>query len=171
MNIVLIGYRASGKTTVGRLLAARLGWPLRDVDRGIEAKCDLTIKDIFEQKGEPFYRDVESQVVVEMCAEDRSVISFGGGTIMRPANQEHARRDALVVYLQAAPGELWRRIQADPDSELNRPNLSRGGFEEVVEMLEKREPTYIACADLTLDATLPPETLAQKIAESLPPPK
>ena len=168
MKVVLIGYRASGKTTVGRLLASCLQWPLLDVDRGIESKCGKTIKEIFEQDGEPYYREIESQVVSEMCGQDRHVIAFGGGTIMREQNQIHAQRDALVVYLQTDAKELWRRMQLDPDTEKNRPNLSQGGFKEVVEMLAIREPTYIKCANLTLDATKSSEILAQAIINVIP---
>ena len=127
MHVVLIGYRAAGKTTAGRLVAERLGWEYLDVDRGIEAHCGLTIAEIFGRHGEPYYRDVESQVVAEMCAHDDAVVTFGGGTLMRPVNQEHARCDGLVVYLEAEPEELWRRIAADPASAATRPNLAGGG--------------------------------------------
>ena len=163
MHVVLVGYRAAGKTTAGRLVAERLGWDYLDVDRGIEAHCGLSIAEIFGRHGEPYYRDVESSVVAEMCAHDDAVVTFGGGTLMRPVNQEHARRDGLVVYLEADARELWRRIEADPASAATRPNLAGGGMQEVVTMLAQRAPVYRANADLTLDATLPPEELAGRI--------
>ena len=140
MHVVLVGYRAAGKTTAGRLVAERLGWEYLDVDRGIEAHCGLSIAEIFGRHGEPYYRDVESSVVAEMCAHDDAVVTFGGGTLMRPVNQEHARRDGLVVYLEADTGELWRRIEADPASAATRPNLAGGGLQEVVTMLAQRAP-------------------------------
>ena len=117
MHVVLIGYRAAGKTTAGRLAAERLGWSYLDVDRGIEARCRLTLTEIFQRHGEPYYRDVESSVVAELCAHDDAVVTFGGGTLMRPANQEHARRDGLVVYLEADAGSCGggsRRIRPAP---------------------------------------------------------
>ena len=166
MHVVLIGYRAAGKTTVGQLVAERLGWLYLDVDRGIEARCGLTIAAIFKRHGERYYRDVESSVVADVCVRDGAVISFGGGTIMRPANQEHARRDGLVVYLEAEAEELWRRIEADPASVATRPNLAGGGIKEVVVMLAEREPVYRASADIILDATLPPNELADRIVDS-----
>ena len=167
MHVVLVGYRAAGKTTAGRLVAERLGWEYLDVDRGIEAHCGLTIAEIFGRHGEPYYRDVESSVVAEMCSHDDAVITFGGGTLMRPVNQEQARRDGLVVYLEADAGELWRRIAADPASAATRPNLAGGGLQEVVTMLARRAPVYRANADLTLDATLPPEELADRIVAAV----
>ena len=163
MKIVFIGYRASGKSTVGQLVAQRLDWPYLDIDRGIEARCKMTLAQFYKKVGETRFRAVETEVVVEMCREDQTAISFGAGTLMKERNQEAACRDSLVVYLQASVEELWRRIEADPASAANRPNLSRGGIEEVAEMLELREPVYLKCADLTLDATLPPERLADAV--------
>ena len=162
-KVVLIGYRAAGKTTVGRLLAARLGWSYVDVDRGIEEHCRLTIREIIERHGEPFYRDVESEVVVELCAGAERVVAFGAGTPMRARNREHARRDSLVVYLETRAAELWRRIEADPGSAATRPNLAGGGLPEVIAMLGQRAPVYQKLADLTLDATQRPAQLAAAI--------
>ena len=85
---------------------------------------------------------------------------------MRAANQEAARHNALVVYLQVGVAELWRRIQLDPSSGHTRPNLSGGGIAEVEEMLALREPTYLACADLVLDGTLDPEVLLRRVVST-----
>ena len=166
-KVVLIGYRAAGKTTVGRLLAARLGWSYVDVDRGIEEHCRLTIREIIERHGEPFYRDVESAVVAELCAGRERVVAFGAGTPMRAGNREHARRDSLVVYLEADAAELWRRIDADPNSAATRPNLAGGGLPEVIAMLARRAPVYRDMADLTLDATRQPARSAAAIVAAL----
>ena len=114
-----------------------------------------------------FLGDVESSVVAELCARDDAVVTFGGGTLMRPVNQEHARRDGLLVYLEADAEELWRRIEADPASAATRPNLAGGGLQEVVTMLARRAPVYRANADLTLDATLPPAELADRIVAAV----
>ena len=163
MRVVLIGYRACGKTTVGRLVADQLGWPLLDVDRGIEQRSGKTLKALFEEDGESQYREVERQVVAQMCARDPAVISFGAGTIMQPANERISANHSLVVYLKLPVEELWRRMQADPHSATTRPNLSTGGIEEVVEMLSRRSPVYERCADLELDGTLDPQQLADQI--------
>ena len=161
MKTVLIGYRASGKSTLGTVLSERLGWPLLDIDRGIEELSPgETLTDMWLRLGDDRYRDIESGVVARMCASDKRVISFGAGTLGRPQNREHACRDALVVYLEMSAEALWERMLADPKSAATRPNLAGGGLEEVVELLAKRDPVYRECADLRLDATLPPERLA-----------
>ena len=196
-RVVLIGYRAAGKTTAGRLAAERLGWSYLDVDRGIEARCRLTITEIFQRHGtstatprlavcgpSATSRDVESSVVAELCAprrrrghlwrrhpharpSTRSTPAEDGLLVMRPVNQEHARRGGLLVYLEADAEELWRRIEADPASAATRPNLAGGGMQEVVTMLARRAPVYRANADLTLDATLPPDELADRIVAAV----
>ncbi len=119
------------------------------------------------RKGDTFYFDIESAVVADLCGRDACVIAFGAGTLMRPQNQAHARRDSLVVYVGAEPPELLRRIQSDPDSETTRPNLTGGGFGEVVEVLAKRARVYERFADVTMDATLPPLELAERIVVRL----
>ena len=163
MRVIFVGYRASGKSTVGQLVANQLSWPLLDVDRGIEQLSGVTIKALYEDQGNARYREIEEQVVVQMCAQDSVVISFGAGTIMQPANERIAKTDSLVVYLELPATELWRRMQADPHSEITRPNLSTGGMEEVVEMLKKRGPVYQRNADLKLDGTLDPQLLADQV--------
>lgn len=163
MNIVLVGYRACGKSTVGSLIARQLGWKLVDVDREIERRAGATIADAYRTLGDTKYRDLESQVVADVCAGDRQVIAMGGGSIMRPQNQAHAMRNSLVVYLRLPAEELWRRAQLDPQSQSTRPNLAGGGFEEIVQMLALREPVYQRCASLHLDASLAPQTLADRI--------
>ena len=165
MNIVIIGYRAAGKSTVATLVAQRLGWPYLDIDRGIEERCQMTLADFWQQDPE-YFRTVETEVVIEMCRQDQKVLSFGAGSLIKQANQEAACHNSLVVYLQTSVEELRRRIQADPGSTANRPNLSRGGIEEVAEMLAAREPVYLRCADLILDATLPPDQLATAITSA-----
>ena len=169
MRVIMIGYRASGKTTVGRLVASQLDWPLLDVDYGIEQQSGMTLKALFEEQGEPQYREVERQVVAQMCARDPAVISFGAGTIIEPANQRLVHDRSLVVYLELPAEELWRRMQADPRSATTRPNLSCGGFEEVVAMLERRSLVYERCAHLRLDGALAAEQLAAQIVGAVAP--
>jgi shikimate kinase len=167
MNIVLVGYRAAGKSTLGKKISALLDMPYLDIDRGIEQRIgEQTLTDFYGEVGEEGFRPLETEVVVEMCQAQRAVIAFGAGSLMRAANQEAARHNALVVYLQVGVAELWRRIQLDPSSGHTRPNLSGGGIAEVEEMLALREPTYLACADLVLDGTLDPEVLLRRVVST-----
>lgn len=166
MKIVLCGYRASGKSTLGTFVADRLGWPCLDIDRGIEARCGMTLTDFYRIDPVAF-RDMETEVVLEICRRDDTVISFGAGSLMKAENRRVACRDALVVYLQASVEELWRRIDSDPKSAATRPPLAGGGIAEVREMLAQREPVYLECAELVLDATRPPEQLAGEVIAAL----
>ena len=162
MKIVLCGYRASGKSTLGKLLAKRLNWTYQDIDRGIELRSTTTLTE-FYQRDPIRFREVETEVVIEMCQRDKTVISFGAGSLMKERNQQAACDNALVTYLRASVEELWRRSEADPKSADTRPQLAGGGIEEVREMLGEREPIYLKCADLVLDATLSPDQLADAV--------
>jgi shikimate kinase len=166
MKIVLLGYRAVGKSTLGMLVAQHLGWPYQDIDRGIEAAVGQSITEFYQIQGDAAYRIVESEVVAQMCRSEHCVIAFGAGSVMRPANRAHARHDALVFYLQASPQALWDRMRGDPASASTRPPLGSGGYEEVVEMLAQRQAAYIECADVVLDATCTPESLAEQVIEA-----
>lgn len=165
MNVVLIGYRGSGKTAVGAALAARLGWPLFDTDTLIEHATHRTIRDIFATDGESAFRDLEAQAVIEATRGDPRVISTGGGAILRPENVERLKTGGRLVWLTAPIEVLWERIQADARSTGLRPNLTaQGGIAEVREILSRRTPLYEAAADLTLDtANRSPESLADAI--------
>lgn len=171
LNIVLIGYRACGKSTVGALVARQLGCDLIDVDREIERRAGMTITQAYQSLGDAKYRDLESQVVADVCSDDDRrrivVIAMGAGSIMRTENQAHAMRNGLVVYLKLSAEQLWQRMQRDPNSAATRPNLAGGGLDEVVQVLALREPAYERCAALHLDASLPPEVLADQILSRL----
>lgn len=161
MSIVLIGYRGSGKSTIGKRLADRLWQPFVDVDDLIVKKAGKNIKQIFEQDGEPAFRELEAEAVREVCKLSEHVIGLGGGTLGREANRQ-AIRDAghKVIYLKCEPAELHRRIQSDPQSAETRPNLTAlgGGIEEVKKMLAEREPFYRQVMHAELDVThLTPE--------------
>jgi shikimate kinase len=171
MNIVLIGYRGSGKSAVGRALAQRLGWPFVDTDSVIERQAGSTIREIFAAQGEAVFRDLEATAIAQVAARDAQVIGAGGGAILRETNVAALRRNAKVVWLTASPEVLWSRIQSDSTTAASRPNLtSSGGLEEVRQVLEQRTPLYESAADLVIDAgVLKPEELAQRIARELQP--
>ncbi len=160
--LFLIGPRGSGKTTIARLLAGRLGWDLVDADHVLEQYYGKSIRAIFAEEGEAGFRDKESFVLAALCDRRRCVFSTGGGAVVRPANRELLRASGYVVWLTADAETLWRRLQGD-DGE-RRPALGAGGRAEVEDILRIRQPWYEECAHLTVwtDGKTP-EALAEEI--------
>jgi shikimate kinase len=143
MNIFLIGYRGTGKSTVGRLLAARLGWGFIDADERLEAAAGKSIADVFVTEGEAGFRDRESAVLAEVCRLTNHVVATGGGVVLRPQNRELLKAAGFVAWLTATPEAIWERLQSDPTTAGRRPNLTaRGGVEEVRHLFAVREPFY-----------------------------
>ena len=170
MNIFLIGYRGSGKTTVARALAGRIGWAWVDADVELERRAGRSIQQIFAESGEGAFRDWESAVVADLAKLDRHVIALGGGAVMREENRQALAGRGKVVWLKASPDTLHERIAADPTTGPRRPNLTgQGGLAEIRQLLAQREPIYQMCADLVLDAErLAPENIAAQIAAAFP---
>jgi shikimate kinase len=166
MGIVLIGYRGSGKTTVGRLLAGRLGRTFVDCDEVIVSRHGKSIREIFSAGGEEAFRKLETSVIAELAAKTDHVIAVGGGAALREENRR-ALAEHFVVYLRCDPGVLLRRIEDDPATSDNRPNLTGlgGGIEEIEALLRRREPIYRAAMNVELDVTnLSVEQAAEEIA-------
>ena len=155
MSIVLIGYRGSGKSTVGRRLADRLWWKFADSDDAIVQRAGRSIREIFQQQGEPVFRDLEASVIAELCALPDHVLALGGGAVLREENRQAMRAGGnKVVYLRCDPEALYQRIHSDPATSDSRPNLTAaGGLEEVRELLAQREPLYRSVATAELDVT------------------
>ena len=172
MATVLIGYRGSGKTTIGRRLADQLWQPFIDVDEQIVAKAGKTIKEIFEQGGESAFRELEEAAVQEsLRSTDDRVVSLGGGAVIREANRAIIGSGAhKVIYLRSEPAALHQRIQADPNTAASRPSLTHlgGGIAEIERLLAEREPLYRSVMTAELDVThLTPEEAVVYIARML----
>ncbi|MEM7782958.1 MAG: shikimate kinase [Planctomycetota bacterium] len=167
MNLYLIGYRASGKTTVGQQVAQRLACNWKDSDDQIESSAGMTIAKIFDQHGESKFRKLESQVIQELARLQGWVISLGGGAPIQVANRKPIRESGKVVYLSAPADVLWQRMQTDPATGDRRPDLTDvGGIEEVQQILARRAPIYEACADYTIDvARMTPEQCGEAIVQ------
>lgn len=162
-NLFLIGYRGCGKTTVARLLGELLRLPALDADEYLEQQAGLTIRDIFAAEGEPGFRQREANVVSELTRRDSSIVSWGGGVILREANREALRKTGKIVWLRARPATLLERIERDPTTGARRPNLTAaGGLAEIEHLLTIREPLYAAIADriVSADEGTPPEIAA-----------
>src|SRR6266851_4297715 len=112
-NLFLIGYRGTGKTTVARILAHRIGWTWIDADAALEERFGCSIRIIFEEEGEAGFRQKEAALLEELCCSREQVIATGGGVVLRAANRERLRAAGRVVWLTAAARVLWQRLQAD----------------------------------------------------------
>jgi shikimate kinase len=152
MTLTLIGYRATGKTTLARLLAERLGWDWIDADVEIERRAGKPIAKIFAEDGEPAFRDVEARVIADLCRRDRLVLAAGGGAPLRPESRRAMRAAGKVVWLTARPETILTRMTGDATSGSRRPNLTdKDPLAEIVELLDRREPIYRESADWVVD--------------------
>jgi shikimate kinase len=146
-RIYLVGARGSGKTTVGRLLAARLGWSFVDMDDVIEAAAVKSIGEIFATEGEPGFRDREADALAQIAHRPDHVIATGGGIILRPESRSRLCESGHCVWLTAPAETLWSRIQSDPTTTARRPALTGlTGIEEIRHVLASRESLYRSVA-------------------------
>ncbi|MHB8955247.1 MAG: shikimate kinase [Pirellulaceae bacterium] len=165
MNIVLVGYRGTGKSAVAALLASRLGLDVVHVDAEIEQHSGKSIPQIVEELGWPGFRDLEEEIVRTCAARDGLVLDCGGGVIERDANFAVLRQAGRVFWLTASVETIVQRIGSDTQ----RPSLTgkKSFTEEVAEVLERRTPRYHAIAHHTVDTNaLTVEQVAAEI-ESL----
>ncbi|MGH7253704.1 MAG: shikimate kinase [Nitrospiraceae bacterium] len=145
MNIVLIGYRGTGKTSVGQLLAERLGRQLISTDAEVIRRATLSISEIVKQFGWDRFRDLESDACLELSGKDRLIIDTGGGVILRQRNVDALKAKGVLVWLTASVRTITERIGGDTQ----RPSLTgaKSFTDEVEEVLREREPRYKAAAD------------------------
>lgn len=166
MNLVLLGYRGAGKSTVGRILARSLRMPLVSLDAEIVRKAGKRIPEIVAESGWEAFRDLESSVVDLYAAKDGWILDAGGGVVVRASNVERLRRRGLLVWLRVSPSTVVDRIRSDTE----RPALKEGRtfLEEVEEVLAERSPLYASAAELTVetDGRLP-DAVAAEILEHL----
>ena len=169
MLLTLIGYRATGKTTLARLLAERLGWDWIDADVEIERGAGKSIARIFAEDGEAAFRDLEVQVIADLCRRERLVLAAGGGAPLRPESRQAMRQGGTVVWLRARPETILARMSADATTADRRPNLTdKDPLEEIVHVLESRTPIYGQSAHVTVDTEgKTPEALVTEIVEQL----
>jgi shikimate kinase len=163
-NVILCGFMATGKSSVGKRLAAILGYDFLDMDSVIEAEQGMSIPQIFSSQGEAAFRALESQMVEKVAGRSRCVIATGGGTIVNPRNLEKLRECGIIINLTADVETILLRAGAGDD----RPMLQQGDRRERVRnLLEQRAPFY-AQADMSVDtSSLSIDEVAQIIADRL----
>lgn len=168
-NLVLIGYRGTGKTSLARELAAMLARSWCDADDEIERAAGRTIAEIFADGGEPGFRDWEARIIAELSARRNTIIATGGGAILRPANRVALAEHGRFVWLTATAETIHARIQADAATAARRPSLTKlGELDEIRALLAERGPIYAALAEVTLDTEgKSPAQLAEEVIASL----
>ena len=151
--LILIGYRGTGKTTVARKLADRLGIPAFDSDSEIERRAGKSIAEIFAQDGEPAFRDLEESVIAEILVlPSPLVLATGGGAILRANTRNRLRQSGRVIWLTATPDTILYRITDDAASQTMRPNLTALPMQqEIISVLGQRKPLYAETAHETID--------------------
>ena len=140
-NVFLTGFMGTGKSSVGKILAERLGCQFIDLDALIVAEAGRSIKEIFAEQGEPYFRALEAEIVRRLASENEkgAVVSTGGGVVIDPENRRWMRENGVVVNLTATAQAIRKRLAADNE----RPLLQNdNSLEKIVSMLAEREPFY-----------------------------
>lgn len=169
-RVTLVGYRASGKSSVATMLAIRLGLPWRDADAVLEERVGMSIAAFIGSRGEPAFRDVEADVLADLLAGEPCILATGGGVVLREGNRVLLRSAGRpVVWLHASADVVRARLAADPATSARRPALmGTDPLAEVDAALTMREPLYRACADVAFDAgDEPADAIAARIADWL----
>lgn len=149
-NIVLIGFMGSGKTTIGRKLAAKLDYRFVDMDIEIETKAGMKITEIFSKYGEAEFRKMESRICEELSKAKNCVIATGGGVIKNDKNMELLKENGIVLYIKATPEHVYRNIKNDT----TRPLLQcEDKLAKIKELMEERKPLYESKNDITFDVS------------------
>jgi shikimate kinase len=161
MIVYLVGMPGSGKSTVGPVLAERLGVPFVELDAEIERADGRTVPEIFEQAGEARFRELEAAALTDAAARDPSVVSCGGGVVLEPANRVTLRATGVVVFLSVPLEVLAGRVAPAED----RPLIRHEG--DLERLLAERERLYREFAAHVVDGSAPPQDVAEAIQREL----
>ncbi len=149
-NIVLIGFMGCGKTSVGRKLSIRLKREFIDTDDFIVKREGMSINQIFEAKGEPYFRELERELCQRYSAPKGKIIATGGGIIKNNENVRNLKKGGTIIYLKSTPKQIAVNLKYDN----SRPLLQGGNKEEkIAELMKERKSLYEGCADKTIDVS------------------
>lgn len=152
MNIFLIGYRGTGKSTVGKRLSSRLELTFVDADRELVDLAGEEISEMVRTKGWPFFRQLEKEILGQICRREQVLCATGGGVVLDDENIRMMKESGVLVWLRADSATIRNRMKMDPSSDLFRPGLTgRGAFDEIASVLSERTPLYEKAADLKVD--------------------
>ncbi len=165
MNLYLVGYRCTGKTSVGRLLAEALAWTFVDMDHELVAEAGIPIEDIVDSRGWKYFRKRETQLLERLSQATKQVISTGGGVVTVPENIATMSGSGKVVWLHASPDTIAARMEADRNTARQRPPLhGNDSVVEIEEVLAERLPLYDEAMHLQVETdNLSPEEVSQHV--------
>lgn len=147
-NIFLIGFMGAGKSTIAKALCKELQMQLVEMDARIVEEQGMSINDIFAQYGEDHFRDIESQLILTLGEEGNTIVSCGGGVVVRPQNIEFMKKSGKVVFLSATPETIYERVKNSTDRPILNGHMN---VEYIAELMEKRRALYEAAADIKIE--------------------
>jgi len=154
VNVVLMGYRGTGKTSVGRFLATKLERPFLDSDELIKASLRKSVREMVAEKGWDFFRQEEKRVVAELSGKDGCIFALGGGAVLDEENVRNLKPKGFFVYLTAEAETIVDRLKGDGKTLEQRPSLAgKDPDEETKSLLKAREPLYAKIADCRVDTS------------------
>lgn len=146
-QIYLTGFMGSGKSTIARYLHEIYNLDIVEMDEQIAEEQGRTIAEIFEQEGEPFFRELETQLLRRLNKQDNVVVSCGGGTVMRECNVQEMKKKGVIVLLCAEPETVLARVCISDDRPLLKGHMNA---EYIKELMDRRMPAYVAAADVAV---------------------
>ena len=163
-NIILVGFMASGKSSVGRALSRRIGWPRVDADEEIVSRAGRPIADIFQDSGEDAFRELERAVMRDICLENGRIIAAGGGSFVDEETRRTMLECGTVFYLSTRPETIHRRVTRGNPNAPARPLLAGGDpLERIKELLAQRAPAYSQAHHSIETDQLSPDQVAEAI--------
>lgn len=147
-NIFLIGFMGAGKSTIAKLLKEKLDMKLVEMDARIVEEQGMTINDIFSKYGESHFRDIESQLILTIGNEGETVVSCGGGVVVRSENTDYMKKNGTIIFLSAKPETIYERVKDSNDRPILNGHMN---VEYIAELMEKRRALYEAAADIRIE--------------------
>ena len=161
-NIILLGFMGCGKSTIGKILAKTLNLKFCDCDTLAEQRENTSVNEIFATKGEAYFRNLETEILKDVCSKKGQIIATGGGAVLKQENVDILRQNGLVIYLDVESDTVLERLKNDT----TRPLLARKDKRSAIDqLLSFRKPLYEKAAHVTISADSEAEIVAKSICE------